>query len=684
MSPSAQRAPVYFLGAILALALIWLWAKPIAPRSDSEFRILPSQGAQLEQWLTPGLDLPNWTLDSGYMPHSYGTFLFTDKSGSALRLELHHVDAVTEALFRTDHFAIVHLEGSVDQELVDHLERNLKTNEHAWTWDEAEGDPTPKLFRRLLNLQIPVALLLLFLMPFCVFFAYRSAWTTFKETTDFPWRGLFLALLLAGFMRFGLAPLRMVVLYIGYDLTDAAITLDQIPRYGVGGSLFHHGILEVFGPDHRVVLWTHAFLGVITLPLLSCLVHRLFKSTSATLFFSFAWAILPMAVAHDTSEANTVPILWWLSAATILFLDGLERKAPWCLLGATVLAALCMVSRPEFGILVPAVFLALSFNRLKGELRWFLKVGWPLLLAALLLVLPQAVHVMSRASLLMDSQSLPLGSSSAFNQVSFFDPYLTPFALWPFFLLALLWRRRWAETLPWVLLFGLATALTWADLCPANIARVQVPAVLFVMVVVSFGASRAFDWVQSRDWAQALKRGFVGAVLVGLLGSALPAIGGIWAPTHEDYEELLIREAAEFFEQNSAEPDALLVRLGYGDVVFPADGSVVHLHFPDYLFGGVGLKSRVRGVGEWVADLEKDAPAYFLLSVRCYTPETPVRTIAPLQMPMRRVCQEILDEFGAEAVFEYNLEALGDAKETGYYGRGTRHSLRLGLYRLHP
>ncbi len=677
MSLSGQRAPLYFLGAILVLALVWLWLKPIAPRADSEFRIYPKQGAQLEAWLSPGPDSAGWELESGYISQSYGTYVFTHKSKAQMVLELHHVDAATGALFQTLKFTVVHTGGSVDEELTESLQKSLKEQEGAWVWTQGRSDPTPLLLRRFLNLQVPVALLLLVLMPFCILGAYRSLWRDFSETWGFPWRGLFIALLMAGVMRLGIAPLRMVILYIGYDLTDAAITLNQVPRYGAGVPVFHHGILEVFGGGHRTLLWTHAVLGLLTLPLWAGLVHRLFKSTSGAVFFAFAWALLPMAVAHDTSEANTVPILWWLGAACILFLDGVERKSVWSLLGATILAALCMVSRPEFGLLVPAVFVVLGLHNLKGEFRWFFKTTWPLIVATLVLVIPQAMHLGSRANLLMDSQSLPLRASSAFNQFSFFDPQLTPFGLWPLFLVAVLLKGSWKRVLPWLLLSTLATALTWADLCPANITRVQVPALLFAMIVVSFGAARTLVWIESRPWRGFAKGAFSTALVVGLLASAIPATARIWTPTYEDYEERLIRETSDLLQQ-----DDILVRLGYRDVGRPEKGSVVHLHFPDYLFDGPGIESRVRDIGDWL-DNPKEGRAYFLLSVRCYTPDVPVRTRAPMQMPMRAACRTIMENYVQEPLFERRLRAVGDPNQTGYYGLGTDHTIKVGLYLLH-
>lgn len=166
--------------------------------------------------------------------------------------------------------------------------------------------------------------------------------------------------------------------------------------------------------------------------------------------------------------------------------------------------------------------------------------------------------------------------------------------------------------------------------------------------------------------------------LAALAGSALPSLWAIWKPTNEDREEVLIRQAVKQLPKGPID----LVRLDYSDQLEGVSGSQVHLHFPDYLYKSAKERRRVWSLKEWSASGGSDAPAYFFLGIRCYTPEKPFASPSFRPMLLRPACKRMLKEYGSRPLFESKVKNRGDLWAMGYYSSDRSISLKLGLYKL--
>ncbi|MEO7328600.1 MAG: glycosyltransferase family 39 protein, partial [Minicystis sp.] len=473
--------------------------------------------------------------------------------------------------------------------------------------------------------------------------------------------------------------------------------LQPIPRYGAGVPALHHLLLRAFGADHRTLLVTHSLLGVAMLPLLAALVHAYHGRARTTLAAAFLWALVPAFIAHDNSEAVTVPILFEVVAGLLLFSEAVLERRPLALTGAVALLTLGMVSRPEIPVLAPVAALCMGLGFSAKGLRWALPHLALLLTATALLLVPHLVHVLESAAMLRAQDSLPLGRyTTSFIHVSVLDPKLYPALLWPFALLAVLpfvatrpaegeGRPAYQKSLLLLLVAALDFGLTWVDLDPANILRVQVPGALFFALVAASGLDAA--WVRLAEEAkkpgqiQGKARVIAAGALAFLLLSVLPCLRASFQKTNEDEEESFVRAARAALPPG----EPLVIRLGYGDLEGAQSGAPVHLHFPDYLFSPPGGPKRTRDIADWIKDPSQNE-AYFYLGVRCYTPERSFEEQpggrSPGVVPLRRACQEMLDRFPHTVVIERDAPNHGDPVGTGYYGTDTTRPMRLALVRL--
>ena len=717
------------LVAVLVGGAALYWQSPRPLRADDEFLIEPKQGDQLGAWMNPSGGAGEWVLEGGNVLQNHAVFRYQNpRSGERVTIELHHRDAVPSAALTTEQFALV---GVAPAELLGALGSRLRGGEGAYRWIEAQHHPTPPWLRRLRQLQIPIAWFLLAQSPLWLILAGRRAFAQLATLPRGARLGIVAAILAAVVVRWAVAPLRLVVLSIGYQLTAQELTLDSLPRYGAAVAVFHHALLRAFQADHLTILRAHSIIGVVMVPLVAALVLAVARRPGAAVAAAFLWGLVPAFIAHDNSEANTVPLLLWTVSGLILWLDAQERglggsrpSTPLAglietrdgartahpersrgmdfrsmgarpstplglnagslpiaanplgvsadLVGCAAPLGLALIGRPEFPLLVPAAALALS---LASPHRSRLSFGavFPLAVAIALLAIPHLVHVGESAALLDARDSLPMGRSIlGANRVSVLDPSRYPLGLVLFAVAALVLpgARRAAA-----LLLGVATlgfALTWIDIDPANILRVQVPGALFYVLAVALGMVSAFEFAQRR-----LVRPRVFVLGVGLLVvlSVIPCLPAAFARTNEDEEEAFLREAVRALPAG----DFQLVRLDYGDVKGSLSGSPVHLYFPDYLFAPRGS---VRGMTEWLRD--RSHPAAFLyVGTRCFTPEHPFDPgQSPDTVPMREVCRELLEGHVAAAVIERLVESHGDPQRTGFYGTAVGAPLRLGLYRL--
>src|SRR5262249_55250286 len=159
-------------------------------------------------------------------------------------------------------------EGAPPDELFAALEASLRAHEADYQWIEASG-PTPPIAnyaRRLAPLQLPIAWFLLAQAPLWLLLACRRVFRLVAELPRSARLALLGATVAGAIARWILAPLRLVMLYVGYQLTAQAAALQPIPRYGAGVFAFDHVLLRLFGVDHAVVLRAHAMLGVALVP----------------------------------------------------------------------------------------------------------------------------------------------------------------------------------------------------------------------------------------------------------------------------------------------------------------------------------------------------------------------------------------------------------------------------------
>ncbi len=675
-----------WLGSWLVLALVifggvtaYLW-RPPPPRSDDEFLIEPRQGEQLGAWMNPSGAAGAWVLEGGNILQNHAVFRYVEPStGARATIELHHRDAVPTPALSTDTFALRAEGGVAPAELLAALGARLRAGEGSYRWIEPAEHPTPMWLRRLRQLQLPVAWFLVAQSPLWLILAYRRALAQLARLPRRARLGVFAAVVVAVVVRWVVAPLRLVVLYIGYQLTAQELTLQPLPRYGAAVAVFHHALLRAFAPDHLTTLWAHAILGVLLVPLVAALVHSCARRPVAAVAAAFLWALVPAFIAHDNSEANTVPLLFWMVSGLVLWLDARDRGGWLSLGGSAALLALAVVGRPEFPLLVPAAVVALALG--SGR-RSRLPIGaiLPLVVATALLAIPHVVHVGESAALLAARDSLPMGHSLlGTNRAGVLDASLYPFALVPFALAAVVLpgSRRAAALLLLVATLGLV--LTWVDLDPANILRVQVPGALFYALAVAIGMASAAE-IARRRLARPRARGLVAAGTGLLLAlSVIPCLPTAFGRTNEDEEEAFLREATRSLPAG----DLQLVRLGYGDVRGSLSGSPVHLYFPDYLFAPPGSGRTVRDIADWLRDQSHPA-AYLVVGTRCYTPERPYSpNTAPEVVPLRDACKEALGHT-TDVVLERVVPSHGDPVRTGFYGTAKGRPMRLGLYRLRP
>src|SRR5207244_1631434 len=78
--------------------------------------------------------------------------------------------------------------------------------------------------------------------------AYLRAWETFRGTAE--GRALAVAIALAAVVRWLIAPLWIVTMFIGYRLTEQSIDLVPSSHYGVGSQALYHALFAVLPEDH--------------------------------------------------------------------------------------------------------------------------------------------------------------------------------------------------------------------------------------------------------------------------------------------------------------------------------------------------------------------------------------------------------------------------------------------------
>lgn len=541
----------------------------------------------------------------------------------------------------------------------------------------------------LSNLRSLVALLLLGVSLPCLVEAHRRALAVFRSGDDaWPRRLVTGSLAAAAILRWVIAPKQIVTMYIGYLLTQQAIELSAASHYGMGSLALYHALFAFLPQDHRTLIWINAVVGVVTLPLAAAFAARLLRSARAGGVFAVLVALVPLFIKNDASDANHVPCLYWMFGGLVLWEEWLSGGARSTLAASTLLLALAANARPEMPLLLPILLVLFTFALRPARER----LRDPALIAALfafaLLVAPHARHVFGAAAALEERDSLPGTTAgglvrllqSVVSQNTVLTPTLYPIAL---VILALVGiaaidspppetsrPRALAERLAILAAALIALATYGLDLCRANMARVHVPGALLVTMLAAAGIAAIWQRVQ-RPIAR-------GALVLLVAATALPGVKTLWAPTNEQAEEDLLREA---FAQLPSEPYTL-VRMDRADRDRSSPGSdFTHHHFPDYLARPPVGPGRVSSIRDFIDQPDLDRPAFFYWGMRCHAEFRGASQPPPHGDALQPACARLRDAFTLEPVVVRTLPNRGDVW-LEYYGDAP--TLRLGLYRIRP
>jgi hypothetical protein len=478
-------------------------------------------------------------------------------------------------------------------------------------------------------------------------------------------------------LRWIVAPLWIVTVFIGYRLTQQALELLPVSHYGIGSTALYHALFAVMPRDHASLMRVNSVLGVLALPLFATFAARMLDDRRAGAIFAMLVAITPLFIKNDNSDANHVPCLLWMFGGLVLWEEALETGGKRALAGSVVLLALAGIARPEMPALVPVVvaLVTLGVGPLKARLKVrglaVVVVVWALFVLAQILHVSQAIGTLkSRESLVgFNWQTLAEAPSMLLLKNAVLRPNLYPVALLAFAGFALVRpvrRRRHAAV---GLLAVASLAIYSVDVSWANMARVHVPGALFVTMLAASGISRAIEVVRS-FWSRIVVVAFVAV-------SALPSALLLWAPTNEQAEEELIRASLKELPAGRF----TLVRIGADDHDRSRTTGFTHYHFPDYLVVHPARDGLVLPIRAWEDRPNFDAPAYFYAGVRCYASMRPEGAPPPSGDNLQAPCARMAERFTLEPVVERAIPNRGDVW-LDYYGDSP--TLRLGLYRIRP
>lgn len=461
-------------------------------------------------------------------------------------------------------------------------------------------------------------------------------------------------------------PGRLIEMGIGYQLVRFADTL-ALPRYGAGTTTLHHLISRVAGTGHHTMLWTHAVLGALTLPVAAAYGKRLLAdagapSQRAATLFAGALALTPVLVRSDLTESNLVPVLWALWAALLAWR---ELRGPARVAVTAAGLAFAGLSRPEMIAVAPALWLAL-------ERPWRAPRQAALVLGLVAVALaPQVAFVTHVIGFETTEQSLHLTKGLSLDRLlgaiwrnGVFDPRVTPL-LTPILALAALALTRARRHVALWLLGGLAWVYVYAvDLSGASIPRLHIVGV----IPFSLAAALTASWLAD-------KRPALGALaVVAWLLSAAPTAFVLWAPTNEDTDQALFERAATLLPADTPYTLALLASTDAPD----APGHFTHRHAPTYLYPAADVVPLAALAGTTGDDA---SPAYFLQTTSCYAE---IGRKGSGSEGLLDACAAIHTHFRLEPVFVEAVPNRGNPvhQELGYYGPDEH--FEVGLWRVRP
>ncbi len=476
-----------------------------------------------------------------------------------------------------------------------------------------------------------------------------------------------------------LAPATLAMVFIGYRLTTQAASLLPLAHYGASASAFYHLLFAVAPVDHATIMAANATVGALTLPLAAAFAARWNGDHRAGTIAAWMFALLPLFLRNDCSEANNVPVLWWLFGGLALagaWADGGRGRD---LVGAVLLLALACTARPEvlfFALPLAGAYVGLA----RGEGSRFRDYRlWVGVLALVAIVTPHLLHVTRQAADLLLDYRLPGYDLWEISRLPHKLVWRNALLRWDLYPVAAVACAGAALALPsragrrraWLLasLVVLAAAVYMVDLDEANLVRAHTPAAALATILAAGGLATMSRRRRGKIWLIA------GAAAIA--ASAAPTAGRLFAPTNEATEESLIRETIRALPEGPF----IYVRPHYADRRERPDsaGGYTHYHFPDYLLLPPARLGSPRSLTDFLANPSFEPPAFFFRSTRCYAvlrgggaPPPPGRDEHPL-------CVQMSERFELEPVFEREVENHGDVWIPYYPASPT---LKVGFYRV--
>ncbi len=464
----------------------------------------------------------------------------------------------------------------------------------------------------------------------------RLSWAALREAGSGVWPLVLVAVGLGAGLRLALPP-QLVMVYKGYELTQAAADFVSVPRYGAGSLVAHRALMVWVAPDHNAIIGLTTAAAVLTSLLLpACLALGLRGFSGARLavpIAAAAIALMPLAIVDARSES-------------ILVLGGLAMAIGWLRVGAAtanqdkagaagdvaaavVALGLAATIRPELLLLGPLLALTPLIGRPGDGGQAALPRSWLYLAAACLcaLALPSLLHMQRMTAEQVATGALPPVTPALLLRAvgvmaggsALFRPELYPVG-WLAGCLGLMTLPAPARRLGlWLLcVSAIATGVYAIDLPDVSLPRLHAQAALWVTLVASLGAvglwqaagrggtgplgaalaspaGRRATWVLAIAWA---------------VTSALPSARARLQATDEATEESLVRELLASLPDKSV----CVARLDLSDA--PAQARV-HRDFPDYLFQPPLRRDRLISLSE-VDDRSACEETWIVLGVRCY------------------------------------------------------------------
>ena len=458
-----------------------------------------------------------------------------------------------------------------------------------------------------------------------------------------------------------LVPATMRMVYGGYDLTTHLID-GVIPRYGAG-ALWFYGLPQwLISGDHAWVQALNRLYGVGCLFAVIALTERWFPGKGPRRIVAWLLATLPIVFAAFSCESiHAGPTLGILVSLWLLSGDDVAHPVAACL---PWLAA--AVTRPEMAVM--ALLAPVLIWDIRG--RGPIKRSWVVFTAALgagvtLLVIGwdivQTTQAMaSQSAVSLGPELIGKAVSAGLIQSILASPQVTPTVVLGLVVAAVAVASLRTIAVPVLCFAILWMALTGVDHAPVSLPRIQLTPLLLCLPLA---AAAVLELSQA---SRALRAGLALLYLVGVGYSAL----SLWAPTNEDHEEALWREAAQVLPEGPL----CLAAMGYGD---PPEAGLSPRHNPSYLVTGPGRVVRHLGA---LDSLVKgcEGPVYALLGTRCHVamrgPGDP--TPGAQGLP---ICQEVRATQRLEPVIEREVNNRGDLAYPMYPRSDT---FSVGLYRV--